>query len=191
MSDYRRAHVPGGTFFLTIVTYQRTSLFGVDENVCLLRRALAQVMREMPFRLPAAVVLPDHLHFLWCLPSGDTAFSARVGRMKIIFTRLLRGCLTTPSGVSFSRSKHRESNVWQRRFWEHAIKDEEDFEKHLDYIHYNPVRHGLAACPHSWKYSSFPKWVRSGLYPERWGCCCEGRRPITPDVDMMFDVAGE
>jgi putative transposase len=180
--SYRRAHVPGGTFFLTVVTYRRRPILSSPGQVGRLRRALRQVMREAPFRIPAAVVLPDHAHFLWSLPPGDTDYSRRVGRMKVLFTRSLRGHEAPRPAVCDSRRKHRESDVWHRRFWEHTIGDEGDLERHLDYIHYNPVKHGLASCPHLWPYSSFPRWVRAGLYPGDWGCRCDGRQPVLPVI---------
>jgi putative transposase len=187
MSDYRRAYVPGGTFFLTLVTYDRTPLFTTPERVEQLRAALNCVMQESPFTIPAAVVLPDHIHFLWTLPAGDTDYSRRVGRMKVLFTRSLHHELSPEAGDS--RRKHRESDIWQRRFWEHTIADEDDFERHLDYIHYNPVKHKLVPCAHVWPYSSFARWVRAGRYEAEWGCCCGDRRP-RPPVNLNHD-AGE
>ena len=176
MPKYRRAYFPGGTFFLTLVTYHRTPLFSQPENIARLRTALAKLRKEKPFEITGAVILPDHLHFLWTLPPGDTAYSYRVSRLKVLFTRSLRGTNSLPKNVSASRRKHRESNVWQRRFWEHLIRDELDLEKHLDYIHYNPVKHGLVSCPHKWQYSSFTRFVERGEYLNNWGCCCGGRQ---------------
>ena len=184
MSKYRRANEPGGMFFLTIVTYERKAIFSEPEQVELLRSALKKVKDKSPFRILAAVVLPDHMHFLWSLPRGDTDFSSRVGRMKVLFTRSLGQNAHSRSGPNASRRKHRESDVWQRRFWEHTIRDDEDFERHLDYIHYNPVKHGFVTCPHLWPYSSFARWLRDGHYTKEWGCCCDQRRPFrTPDLD--------
>lgn len=116
MPRYRRAFVPGGTFFLTLVTYNRTPLFANEENISRLRAALVTVKSEMPFEIEGAVILPDHLHFLWTLPSDDTNYSARVGRLKVLFTRAFRGKGKLPQNVSASRQTHRESDVWQRRF---------------------------------------------------------------------------
>jgi putative transposase len=174
LPNYRRAYVPGGLVFLTVVTYRRAPILDGPVNVARLRQALGQVMREAPFRILAAVVLPDHAHFLWLLPQGDADYSRRVGRMKVLFTRSLPGRGVSRLGVSRSRHRHRESDVWQRRFWEHTVESEEELEGLMDYIHYNPVRHGLTLCPHLWPYSSFGRWVRAGLYPEHWGCCCDG-----------------
>jgi putative transposase len=191
MPDYRRAFVPGGTFFLTIVTHERRPLFAEPPNVERLRRVLREIRQADSFEFVAGVVLPDHLHFIWALPRGDADFSRRVGRMKVLFTRSLCGPGNLPVAVSASRRSHRESDVWQRRFWEHTIVDEEDLENHLHYLHYNPVKHALATCPHFWPHSSFAKWVRLGLYTGDWGCACGGRRPELPDLSSLIEKTGE
>ncbi len=137
-------------------------------------------MREMkadqPFDIQAAVIMPEHLHFIWSLPPGDDGYSKRIGRMKVLFTRAFREERVPLQGISASRRKHQESNVWQRRFWEHTISDEEECERCFDYIHYNPVKHGLVRCPHRWEASSFHQWVERGAYEAHWGCCCDGRK---------------
>ena len=187
MSQYRRSYVSGGTFFLTLVTYRRIPLFSDSQNVSRLRFALAKTRTERPFEITAAVVLPDHLHFLWTLPPNDSDYSLRISRLKVLFTRALRGKRSLPKNVSLSRRKHRESDVWQRRFWEHTIRDEVDWQRHLDYIHYNPVKHGLVSCPHLWEYSSFHRWIEKGKYEKNWACCCGDRQPHIPDfAGMMF-----
>jgi putative transposase len=188
MPDYRRFLVPGGTYFFTLATYQRRPLFARPENVELLRAAVATVQRESPFNFLAAVVLPDHLHFLWTLPPGDQNYSKRIGRLKVFFTKSLPG-LKSPAH-SVSRQKHRESEVWQRRFWEHTIDDASELEAYMAYIHFNPVKHGLVPCPHLWPASSFSKWVANGLYEPGWGCCCRGAsRPM--DIAPMPTETGE
>src|SRR5262245_14941043 len=136
MPNYRRADVPGGTFFLTVVTYRRRPTFAAPVTVGRLRRALATVIREAPLTIPAAVDLPDPMDFLWSLPRGDPGFSRRVGRMKVLFTRSLGRPASRPDAGA-SRRRHREADVWHRRFWEHTIMNEEDFERHADYIHDN------------------------------------------------------
>lgn len=191
MPEYRRAYLPGGTFFLTLVTYHRTPLFFEPENISRLRSCVAKTRTEMPFELTGAVVLPGHIHFLWTLPPDDSDYSQRVSRMKILFTRSLRGRRSLPENVSASRRKHRESDVWQRRFWEHSIRDQTDLEKHLDYIHYNPVKHGLVSCPHLWEYSSFHNWVEKDEYKNDWGCTCGGRKPQVPDFSEIAQRVGE
>jgi putative transposase len=174
MSDYRRFLLPGGTYFFTLVAYQRRPRFAQPSDVQRLRDAVAFVQREQPFRFLAAVILPDHMHFIWTLPPSDSDYSRRIGRMKVHFARgLVRGqcppdvdyvdftrscdaSVGSEIGVSPSRRKHRDADVWQRRVWEHTIDEEGELQALLDYIHYNPVKHGLAACPHAWAASSFP-----------------------------------
>lgn len=191
MPKYRRAFVPGGTFFLTLVTYNRTPLFAKAENMTGLRSAVMTTKSEMPFEIEGAVVLPDHMHFLWTLPPDDTNYSRRVGRLKVLFTRALRGPRNLPQAVSNSRRKHRESDVWQRRFWEHTVRDEKDMKLHLDYIHYNPVKHGWVSCPHLWPHSSFHQWVKKKAYPENWCCMCHGESAQMPDFTNIADAVGE
>ena len=191
MPEYRRIYVPGGTFFITLVTYQRKPLFSNPENISKLRHAVATVRSEMPFEIVGAVVLPNHIHFLWTLPADDLAYSKRVGRLKVLFTQSFRGKGALHKNTSSSRAKHRESDVWQRRFWEHTIRNEADFERHLDYIHYNRVKHGFVSCPHLWEYSSFDRWVQKGMYKNDWcyGCC--NQELAVPDFIGISEKAGE
>lgn len=191
MSDYRRLYTSGGTVFLTIVTFDRQPIFQAEENIRLLRDAIACVKRRFPFDFLASVILPDHLHFLWSLPPNDANYSRRIGLMKVLFTRSLYGPTGVEDSVSASRRKHGEADVWQRRFWEHTIKETEDLDLFLHYIHYNPVKHGYAACPHLWAYSSFSRWVDRGVYPPDWGCSCGGKKPALPRMASLGDQAGE
>jgi putative transposase len=191
MPNYRRRLVPGGTFFFTIATYERRPILAQKTSVALLRQELVEVKRDHPFDFRASVVLPDHVRFLWSLPRGDSAYSSRIGQIKVLFTQKLRGENASPVEVSASRRKHRESDVWHRRFWEHTITDDDDFEQHLHYIHYNPVKHGFVRCPHLWPYSSFSRWVKDGLYDGLWGCGCDGRIPVLPRMASLNGVAGE
>jgi putative transposase len=178
MPNYRRRLVPVGTYFFAIATYERRPILAQKTIVALLRQTLVEVKQDQPFDFRASVVLPDHVHFLWSLPRGDSAYSSRIGQMKVLFTQKLRGKNALTTEVSASRRKHRESDVWHRRFWEHTITDDDDFEQHLHYIHYNPVKHGFVRCPHLWPYSSFSRWVKDGLYDGLWGCGCDGRIPV-------------
>jgi putative transposase len=187
MPEYRRANIPGSSVFLTLITYQREQLFLVPENIDKLRQACNLMMAEKPFTIDAAVILPEHIHFLWTLPPDDRDYSYRVGRMEVLFTRALRGANNLPENVCESRKKHRESNVWQRRFYEHTIRDEFDLRKHLDYLHFNPVKHGLVKCVHDWQYSSFHRGVRRGEYDAKWGCQCNGNI-FTPAVASLMDL---
>ena len=133
----------------------------------MLRNALRHVMRRHPFKIDAFVLLPDHLHCIWTLPQGDDDFSTRWRLVKSYFSHR---CESEYRGdVSASREKKREQAIWQRRFWEHAIRDEEDYARHVEYIHYNPVKHGLVTAPRDWEYSSFHRYVRAGLYDKMWG----------------------
>lgn len=189
MPEYRRSDQPGGAFFFTIVTNLRQPLLRQPRQVQHLRAALRQVLRERPFKIWASVILPDHMHFLWELPRGDNDFSARIGRMKILFTKSIA---QSPADLlPLSRLKHRESSNWQRRFWEHTIRDEDDFQNHFDYIHYNPVKYGLAACPHEWPYSSFHYWQQRGEYDRAWCCSCSGSTPKVPDFSRLERTVGE
>jgi putative transposase len=191
MSDYRRYFVAGATYFFTILTYKRHPIFANDANVQRLREALVSVKSELPFEINAAVVLPDHAHFLWTLPQRDDAYSKRIGKMKVAFTRSLRGAGMLPKYVSRSRRDRHESDVWHRRFWEHLIRDQHDFDRHIDYVHYNPVKHGLVSCPHAWKASSFHYWVTRGVYEATWGCNCGQRKYPEMDFSDIENTVGE
>ena len=191
MPQYRRFHQAGGTFFLTLVTYNRKPYFTDPEKIIKLRQAIRTVKLEMPFEIMGAVILPEHLHFLWKLPPNDTAYSKRVGRLKVLFTRSLKSENDFTESLSKSRQKHRESNIWQRRFWEHTVRDEQDFEGCLNYIHYNPIKHGLVTCPHLWSYSSFHAWVKQGIYPHDWCCVCDSRKTKIPFFGVIAKSWGE
>lgn len=159
MSNYRRAVLLGGTFFFTVVTWNRRPIFTREENVDKLRRAFRKVMITRPFKIDAMVILPDHLHCIWRLPDNDADFSGRWREIKKAASRAID-----------PRSDIRnERKVWQRRFWEHAIRDENDWRRHMDYIHYNPVKHKFAARPGDWPWSSFERCVARGWYSASWG----------------------
>ncbi len=112
----------------------------------------------------------------------------QVGRLKILVTQFLRGKNVLPQAICLSRQKHRESDVWQRRFWEHTLRDEEDWVQHLNYLHYNPIKHGLVRCPHQWEYSSFQRFVSEGLYGMDWGCQCGGKAIEVDDFEQDLEV---
>ena len=191
MPEYRRMKVPGSTLFLTLVTFERRPVFAQPAAVNLLRRAVASVQQERPFGIAGAVVLPDHVHLLCELPEDDSDFSKRIGQLKARFTKLLGTPDGARSPVCRSRQRHRERIIWQRRFWEHTIRDENDFGIHLDYIHYNPVKHGLVACPHAWPHSSLHRWIREGIYEANWYCVCQRRPAAVPSFDRIADNVGE
>ena len=137
------------------------------ENVDLLRNAFRYVRQQYHFKIDAIVVLPDHLHSIWILPESDADFSTRWGLIKNYFSRQ---CHSQYQGkISTSRQHKGEKGVWQRRFWEHQIRDAQDFINHIEYIHYNPVHHGLVTAPKDWQYSSFHRYVEAGIYDQMWG----------------------
>lgn len=150
--QYRRTYQPGSTYFFTIVTHQRQPLFAESDNVQKLRQAIASVKFRHAFRIDAIVVLPDHIHCLLAMPSDDADYSTRIRLIKQKFTLLIG-----------------KPNVWQKRFWEHCIRNEKDYTAHFDYIHYNPVKHGLVKQVCDWRYSSFHKYYRKGIYQKGWG----------------------
>ena len=150
MSRYRRLYVPGGTYFFTVNLADRSATALVDE-IALLRSVYASVTREHPVHCHAMVVLPDHIHAVWTLPSGDADFSARWKKIKGRFSQQCQA-RGSPSPSKVARG---EKGIWQRRFWEHAIRDETDFQRHIAYCWWNPVKHGLVTTPEDWPYSSF------------------------------------
>jgi putative transposase len=190
MPDYRRAYVPGGTFFFTLVTYGRGAFLCEDRARPILRSCLAACRRRHPFTIDAMVLLPDHLHAVWTLPKGDADFSCRFALLKKTFTQQWLAAGGYEGVVSDSRRRNRRRGVWQRRFWEHVIRDENDLNKHLDYIHYNPVKHALASCPHAWPYSTFKQWVRNRGYPPDWCCACK-HEVMPPDTTGLRATAME
>ncbi len=163
MSMYRRLRVRGGTYFFTVNLADRSSTVLVD-RIDALRRAFAETARELPFRTDAIVVLPDHLHAVWTLPRGDADFSTRWKRIK---TRFTISVAPAPRG-SHSKTARGEMGLWQRRFWEHAVRDADDHRRHVEYCWINPVRHRLVRRVADWPHSSFHREVRHGLVPPDW-----------------------
>lgn len=187
MPNYRRAYVPGGTYFFTVATHGRRHLFDSEENRQLLGVSIRECRIAWPFDAEAIVLLPDHLHTIWRLPPGDDRYSGRWSVIKKSFTEqfLLTG--GSDHGVSQGKKREHRRGVWQRRFWEHTIETEADFDAHFDYIHFNPVRHGLASCPHDWAASSFHRWVEQGVYDKNWACGIDDR----PDFSKLKSDFGE
>ena len=163
MTDYRRFRVAGGTYFFSVNLAERHRKL-LTEHIGALREAFHNVKAAHPFAIDAVVILPDHLHAVWSLPPGDCDFSLRWRQIKSAFSRAME----KTEAISDSRSRKRERGLWQRRFWEHAIRDEEDFARHLDYIHHNPVKHGYVRAVSDWPHSSFHRHVRLGIYPSDW-----------------------
>jgi putative transposase len=143
---------------------ERRSNMLLTQRISLLRRAVRRVRKERPFTIDAWVVLPDHLHAVWTLPVGDDDFSTRWRLIKTFFAR----DLPPTEWLSRVRREARERGIWQRRFWEHAIRDDADYAAHVDHVHFNPVKHGLAVTAAEWPYSTFRMCVQRGLYPLTW-----------------------
>lgn len=167
MPDYRRAFLKGGTFFFTVVTYNRRPIFTEESSVRLLMWCLDTTMDTHPFRIDAMVILPDHMHTIWTLPDGEADFSTRWKLVKGTFSRHYSGFKI--NDISESMLRKNEKGIWQRRFWEHSIRNEDDFNRHCDYIHYNPVKHGLVNSPVEWEHSSLRNFIERGIYPLDWG----------------------
>lgn len=166
MSNYRRARDAGACYFFTLVTHQRQPVLTQPRLREALRLAIERVRQGLPFSIHGWVLLPDHLHCLWQLPEGDTDYSRRWSMIK----RLTSQAMPELSGsISLSRNLRRESGLWQRRFWEHRIRDERDYRQHLGYLHWNPVRHALVERVADWPWSSYHRLVREGVYPADWG----------------------
>jgi putative transposase len=165
--EYQRARTKGGTYFFTVVTHMRQPILCNGSSVKEIKNAFLKVMAAYPFVVDAIVLLPDHLHCLWTLPENDQDFSTRWRLIKSYFTKNFGR--KSKGASSQSRSAKKEQDVWQRRFWEHLIRNEDDYANHLDYIHYNPVKHGLVNAPSLWPYSSFHRYAKNGLYPIDWG----------------------
>jgi putative transposase len=163
MTSYRRNFISGGTFFFTVNLAERR-LRLLTDHVGVLRAAFRQTRAIHPFTIEAIVVLPDHLHAIWLLPEDDSDFATRWRLIKSVFSRAL------PRGerISESRISKGERGIWQRRYWEHTLRDERDFARHMDYIHFNPVKHGHVQQVKDWPYSSFHRMMRLGVYPQDW-----------------------
>jgi putative transposase len=160
MPEYRRNRVPGATYFFTVnLLDRRFDLLVVHINA--LREAVTKVRRRSPFHIDAWVVLPDHMHCLWTLPEGDSDFPRRWWAIKIAFSKSLPE-INQPAPVTLRRG---ERGIWQRRYWEHTIRDDRDYAAHMDYIHFNPVKHRFVESPGDWPFSGFRRCVAAGLYP--------------------------
>ncbi len=163
MVMYRRVRVAGATYFFTVALADRRQRWLTD-HIDDLRSAFQSVREQRPFEIDAIVVLPDHLHSLWTLPPDDTGFAARWQSIKLRFT-----CALQRSGVALPRFANGDLALWQRRYWEHLIRDEGDWQRHRDYIHFNPVKHGLVRRVADWPYSSFHAYGRRGELGADWG----------------------
>jgi putative transposase len=190
MPNYKRWFRGGGTYFFTIVTFNRRKIFRSSHARESLHRAIAEVRASRPFEMLGVVLLPDHCHCIWTMARDDDDFSVRWGMIKRRFTKFWLACGGQDAPVSGSRMKRGERGIWQRRFWEHLIRDQQDFARHMDYIHYNPVKHGHARCPHHWEHSSFHRWVKEGVYRPDWLCQCRDNSD-PPDFEAISHSVGE
>jgi REP-associated tyrosine transposase len=163
MANYRRHFVAGGHYFFTVNLADRR-LRLLTEHIEPLRAAFRYARVRHPFAIDAIVVLPDHLHAIWTLPESDSDFAIRWRLIKATFSR----SLPRDERISPSRTRKGERGIWQRRYWEHTIRDEDDFTRHAEYIHFNSVKHGHVGRVVDWPYSSFHRMVRRGLYPPDW-----------------------
>ena len=186
MPNWRRAKVPGGVYFFTVVTDGRRSIFACANARTRLGAVWRACRERWPFETLAVVLLPDHLHAIRSLPPGDDDYSRRWAWTKKEFTKAHLAAGGTERVRSAGRRRDGRRGVWQPKFWEHTVADEADFDRHMDYVHFNPVKHGLAASPGDWAASSFYRWVRAGVYPPGWG-----RRGVPPRLGQMDGTVGE
>ena len=170
MPNYRRLKTPGASYFFIVVTKNRNPVLCHPSVRKALREAITCVRINMPFTIEAFVLLPDHSHCIWTMPEGDCDYGKRWGKIKGLVSGQCES-LCDSSTLTDSEIKRGESHFWQRRFWEHQIRDEQDFYHHLDYVHYNPVKHGLCNCPSEWAFSSIHRYIAKGYYSPDWGLC--------------------
>ena len=190
MPNYRRTFLEGGTFFFTLVMQRRRPVFADDMARRLLGEAVRTVQAAQSFEMVAVVLLPDHLHCIWTLPDDDDDYPARWACIKRGFVESWTAAGGGEVRISRVRRQRFERGVWQKRFWEHRIRNRTDLARHVEYIHYNPVKHGLVRCPHAWPHSSFRRWVKEGYYELDWLCDCV-RRPDVPPELVDWGGAGE
>jgi putative transposase len=169
MPEYRRIRVKGGIYFFTVITSGRQPILTHEHVRAALREGIQEVRQALPFSIKAWVLLPDHLHAIWKLPENDDNFGSRWAVIKRKVSKRCGSLGVMRGPVSDSRDKRSESPIWQRRFWEHCIRDELDLHRHLDYIHWNPVKHGYVKGVIDWPYSTFHRFVAKGFYPPDWG----------------------
>ena len=163
MPNYRRAFVSGGCRFFTVNLLERRNTLLVD-HIDALRDALEKTRRRFPFTIDAVVILPEHIHTVWTLPTDDADFSVRWRLIKSRFAQ----SLPRQEHLSDVRRARGERGIWQRRFWEHLIRDEADYARHVEYCYINPVKHGLVARVRDWPHSSCHRDVRAGIFPDDW-----------------------
>jgi len=174
MPNYRRVFTPGGTYFFTVTLLERNGNDLLIRHIDALREAVLITRHDHPFVIHAWVILPEHLHCILELPPGDCDFSLRWRLIKRYFSE----SLPRTEYRTAVRQQRRERGIWQRRFWEHLIRDEADYRAHMDYVHYNPVKHGLVCHARDWPHSTFHRCVAEGFYPLDW---------VTPVAGLIMD----
>jgi putative transposase len=175
MPEYRRIRHPGGTFFFTIVTNNRLPLFSSQQCRDILHAAWHEVQSRHPFETVALCLMPDHIHAIWKLPEDDADYPVRLKEIKRHFSREYIRQIG-PGGIrTESRQIQGEAALWQRRYWSHVIFDQADLNNHIDYIHINPLKHGLVNQVSDWPYSTFFRFVKNGIYTADWGGRVESR----------------
>ena len=170
MSNYIRSQVAGATYFFTLALAQRNTNLLTD-NIELLRQAYQRANALHPFTTISICILPDHIHAIWQMPIDDGNYALR---WRMIKSQVSRN-FNANEQRSSSKIKHREKGIWQRRYWEHQIRDDNDLQRHVDYIHYNPVKHGLVSNVKDWPHSTFHRYVKDGVYAENWGGRFDGK----------------
>jgi putative transposase len=186
MPNYRRYHVAGATYFFTLKTEHNAPIFRRSTHARLLGNVIREMQDRWPLEIVAMVLLPDHLHTIWTLPTGDANYLARWAWIKKEFTKRYLDRGGAEQSRSKSRIRDRRRGVWQRKYWEHTIQDEKDFDAHFDYIHWNPVKHGYVTKPKDWQHSTFHRWVKDGVYSHNWGTGI-----VIPDSVLRVTNAGE
>jgi putative transposase len=176
MTNYRRNRVNGGSYFFTVNLADRTSTLLID-HIDLLRSAVSYTRERHSFTVDAMVILPDHLHAVWTLPLNDADYATRWRLIKTMFSR----GVPRDENRTASRMNKGERGIWQRRYWEHTIRDDLDFSRHVDYVHINPVKHGYVTRVADWPHSSFHRYVKDGVLPSDWA----------GETDGAIEEAGE
>ncbi len=169
MPEYRRIYQPGGTYFFTLVTYNRKSIFRSKSARDLLHFTWVDVQSRHKFEAIAVCLLPDHIHAIWKLPEGDSDYPMRWKEIKRLFTREYLRQIGPGEARNESRQIQGEAAIWQRRYWTHVLFDQDDLNNHIDYIHINPLKHGLVNQVSDWEFSSFHRYVKDEIYPPDWG----------------------
>lgn len=169
MSQYIRSTTQGGIYFFTLVTYKRRKIFCNADFLHVFKQSIKYIQHRYPFEILAWVQMPDHLHCIWQMPIDDANYSMRWSQIKRLTTQSCPQYHLSHDKLNASKIKRNEKGVWQRRFYEHEIRNEQDLKNHLDYLHYNPVKHGLVDNVGDWQYSSFHRLVGEGYYPADWG----------------------